>query len=35
MWSAGQFPLVVFLDDNRQERVTLLWIADKEKGVIG
>jgi hypothetical protein len=23
-WSAGQFPLVVFLDDNGQGRVTLL-----------
>jgi len=27
--------MVVFLDDNEQGRVTLLWTADKEKGVIG
>ena len=26
--------MVVFLDENRQGRVTLLWTADKEKGVI-
>lgn len=28
--SAGK----LIFDDNRQERVTLLWIADNEKGVI-
>ena len=28
------FRWLFFFDDNRQERVTLLWIADNEKGVI-